>query len=348
ALGAAVAGALLGPVVGAAAYEVGTRPVFAMAAVAGAALVVVAFVVCAPHKPMPQGLREALRAVSDRRVSTGLWLTMLAGMAFGVLDVLAPLRLADLGASALLIAGTFLAASAIEGSLSPLAGRQADRRGTVVPVTISLVAALAVSLLAPTLGSKRLLIPVLVVGMPAFGALFAPAMALLSKGAHRLRLDQGLAFGLGNLAWARGHGLAGAGPGDIRSGALLPARRSLPRDPGRRPFPAKAQGAGAGLTSGPLPLPGVQRAAERGDRMEFAVIIRVPDSPALSVVGLAHAPVVGLLVLWGGEFLIRVADPRHPPVLARRRHRPHVAIELGAEHMTEIRLPQLGLVYDIA
>ena len=36
ALGAAVAGALFGPVVGAVAYEVGTRPVFAMAAVAGA------------------------------------------------------------------------------------------------------------------------------------------------------------------------------------------------------------------------------------------------------------------------------------------------------------------------
>jgi predicted MFS family arabinose efflux permease len=222
ALGAAVTGALLGPVVGAVAYEVGTRPVFAMAAVAGAVLMGVAFVVRAPHKPMPQGLREALKAVSDRRVSTGLWLTMLAGMAFGVLDVLAPLRLADLGASALLIAGTFLAASAIEGSLSPLAGRQADRRGTIVPVTIALVAAVAVSLLAPTLGSKRLLIPVLVVGMPAFGVLFAPAMALLSKGAHRLRLDQGLAFGLGNLAWASGQAIAAAS-----SGALAQATSDL-------------------------------------------------------------------------------------------------------------------------
>jgi MFS family permease len=222
ALGAAVAGALLGPVVGAAAYEVGTWPVFSTAAVAGTALMVAAFLVRAPHSPVPQGLREALTAVSDRRVGTGLWLTMLAGMAFGVLDVLVPLRLADLGASALLIAGTFLASSAIEGSLSPLVGRQADRRGTIVPVTISLIAAIAVSLLAPTLGSKGSLIPVLVVGMPAFGALFAPAMALLSKGAHRLRLDQGLAFGLGNLAWAGGQAIAAAG-----SGALAQATSDL-------------------------------------------------------------------------------------------------------------------------
>jgi MFS family permease len=215
ALGAAVGGALLGPVVGGAAYEVGTGPVFATAAVAGAALMAVAFLIPTPRESLPQGLREALTAVSDRRVSTSLWLTMLAGVAFGILNVLAPLRLADLGATALLIAGTFLAASAIEGILSRMAGKQADRRGTIVPITISLSTATVVSVLAPTLGSARLLIPVLIVGMPAFGALFAPALALLSKAANRLRLDQGLAFGLANLAWASGQAIAAAGSGAV-------------------------------------------------------------------------------------------------------------------------------------
>ena len=107
ALGAAGGAALFGPVVGGAAYEVGTGPVFATAAVAGAALHGVAFLVPTPRESVPQGLREALTAASDRRVGTGLWLTMLARMAFGALNVLAPLRLADLGATALLIAGTF-------------------------------------------------------------------------------------------------------------------------------------------------------------------------------------------------------------------------------------------------
>ena len=202
ALGAAVGGALFGPAVGAVADEVGTGPAFATAAVAGAALMIVAFLVPAPHEPIPQGLRDMWPAVRDRDVSIGLWLTMLAGMAFGVLDVLAPLRLAELGATALLIAATFLASAAIEAGLSPLAGRQADRRGALSPIKISLVAGVAVSLLAPTLGSLRLLIPVLIVGMPAFGALFTPAMTLLSQGADRLQLDQGMAFSLGNLAWA--------------------------------------------------------------------------------------------------------------------------------------------------
>ena len=72
ALGAAVGGALLGPVVGAVADAVGTGPAFAVAAVAGAVLAVVAFLVPAPHDPTPQGLRNPA-ALRDRRVVTGLW-----------------------------------------------------------------------------------------------------------------------------------------------------------------------------------------------------------------------------------------------------------------------------------
>ena len=215
ALGAAVGGALFGPVVGAVADEVGTGPAFSAAAVLGAVLMAVAFRMSSAHASVPQGLREMARAPRDRRVRAGLWLTMLAGMAFGVFDVLAPLRLARLGATAIMIAGTFLAASAVEGTLSPLAGREADRRDAPAPVMISLVAAAAVSLLAPTLGRVWLLVPALVVGMPAFGALFAPAMSLLSEGAQRVNLDQGLAFGLGNLAWALGQAVAAAGSGAL-------------------------------------------------------------------------------------------------------------------------------------
>ena len=51
-----------------------------------------------------------------------MWLTMLAGIAFGVVDVLAPLRLSRLGVSALIIGATFLASAAIEAGLSPAGG----------------------------------------------------------------------------------------------------------------------------------------------------------------------------------------------------------------------------------
>jgi MFS family permease len=215
ALGAAVGGALFGPVIGAIANEVGTGPAFSAAAVAGAVLIVAAFLVPGPAGEAEQGLRAAWPAVRDHDVAVGMWLTMLAGIAFGVLDVLAPLRLNLLGASALLIGATFLASAAIETGLSPLAGRLSDRRGELVPIRISLAAAVALSLLAPVARPMVLLMVLLIVGMPAFGTLFAPAMALLSAGARRLELNQGLAFGMANLSWATGQTVAASAGGAI-------------------------------------------------------------------------------------------------------------------------------------
>jgi MFS family permease len=222
AMGAAVGGALFGPVVGAIADEVGTGPAFTSAAVAAGVLMAAAFAVPAPREAVPQGLREAFTALVDRRLIVGLWLTMLAGLAFGVLDVLAPLRMANLGVAALVIAGTFLASAAVEAALSPIAGRAADRRGAIVPIRCSLAGAVAISLLAPTLASAWVLVPVLIVGMPSFGTLFTPAMTLVSEGAQHQRLDQGLAFALANLAWAAGQAVAASG-----SGALAQATSDL-------------------------------------------------------------------------------------------------------------------------
>jgi MFS family permease len=261
AIGAAVGGALFGPVVGAVADEVGTGPAFSAAAVGGVILIVCAFLVPAPPRTEPQGLRAIWPAFRDPRVAVGMWLTLLAGVAFGVVDVLAPLRLSRLGDSALLIGATFLASAAIEASLSPLAGRLSDRRGELVPVRVSLAAAIIVSLLAPVTVPVALLMAVLIVGMPAYGTLFAPAAALISAGAHRLELNQGLAFGLGNLAWATGQAVAAAGSGAIAqatsdivpysllAGACLatlitlwPGRsalvRHLTRDPAPLPLPS--------------------------------------------------------------------------------------------------------------
>ena len=222
ALGAAVVGALFGPVVGAVAGQVGTGPAFAAAAVAGVILIVAAFFMPGPAPPEPQGLRAALPALPDPRAAGGLWLTLLAGLAFGVVDVLIPLRLAGLGAGTVVIGATFLLAAAIESALSPLAGRLSDRRGALLPLSLSLVAAVLVSLLAPVLAPAGLLIAVLIVGMPAYGTLFTPSSALLSNAARGLGLNQGLAFGLANLAWASGQTIGAAA-----SGALAEATSDL-------------------------------------------------------------------------------------------------------------------------
>jgi MFS family permease len=214
-MGAAVGGALLGPVVGAVASRVGTGPAFSAAAVFGGLLMIASFAVPSPRAPEPQGLRAAWPALRNVHVSAGMWLTMLAGLAFGVVDTLAPLRLGRLGVSAPLIGFTFLASAAIEAGLAPVSGRLADRRGPLVPIRISLTAAVVVSLLAPVLAPAALLIALLIIGMPAYGTVFTPAMTLLSEGADQLKLNQGLAFGLGNLAWAAGQAISAAGGGAI-------------------------------------------------------------------------------------------------------------------------------------
>lgn len=216
ALGAAVVGALLGPVVGAVASRVGTGPAFSAAAVAGAVLMVAAFAVPAPAAiEKPQGLSAAWPALRNPQVTAGMWLTALAGIAFGVLDVLAPLRLSRLGVGATLIGATFLLSAAIESGLAPLSGRLSDRRGPMLPVRISLAAGIVVSLLAPVVAPAAALIVLLIVGMPAYGSLFTPAMAMISGAAHDLELNQGLAFGMTNLAWAAGQGIASAAGGAI-------------------------------------------------------------------------------------------------------------------------------------
>jgi len=214
-LGAAVVGALFGPLVGAVASHVGTGPAFAGAAVAGATLIVVTFLVPAPPAEPPQSLRTAWPALRDSQVGVGLWLTLLAGLAFGVVDVLAPLRLSHLGASASVIAGTFLVSAAIESGISPAAGRLSDRRGALLPIRLALAGGVVVSLLAPLLPSEYSLVALLVAGLPSYGALFAPATALLSAGAHRRQLHQGLAFALANLAWAGGQTVAASGSGAL-------------------------------------------------------------------------------------------------------------------------------------
>ena len=127
ALGAAVVGALFGPLVGAVANEIGTGPAFSAASIAGIALMLAAFTVPSPGAASPQGLRSVWPMLRDRRLSRGMWLMALAGIAFGVIDVLAPLRLSHLGASGTVIAVTFLCAAVIESALSPIAGRLCDK-----------------------------------------------------------------------------------------------------------------------------------------------------------------------------------------------------------------------------
>jgi len=215
ALGAAVVGALFGPVVGAVADIVGTGAAFAAAAVADVFLIVVAFTVPSPRPQQPQPLRAALPALRDRQVVMGCWLMALAGIAFGLVDVLAPLRLSRLGVSGTLIAVTFLCAALVESGLSPLAGRLSDRLGAARPLMVSLAVGTVGAIVIPQLTAGAWLIGVLIAGLPCYGTLYAPASALVAAGAEGIGLNQGIAFAVSNLAWAAGQSVASSAGGAL-------------------------------------------------------------------------------------------------------------------------------------
>lgn len=215
AMGAAVVGALFGPVVGWAGNQLGTGPAFSAASVAGAALMLAAFAVPSPEAAGSQALREILPALRDPRLATGMWLMALAGIAFGVVDVLAPLRLARLGASSTVIAATFLSGALIESAVSPVAGRLSDRFGARRPVIIGLSAGTLFGVLVWLPGSVPWLIPVLVLGTPFFGSLYTPAAAMVSESAEHQKLNHGIAFALTNLTWAAGQAIAAAASGAL-------------------------------------------------------------------------------------------------------------------------------------
>ena len=211
AMGAAIAGALFGPVIGVAADILGHEIVFC--AVGGVGVILMLWTLRTPAaKPLGDGsLRGLLGSLSNGEVRTGLLLVTVPGLLFGTLSVLGPLRLDELGASAAAIGATWLIAAGLESVVSPLAGRFSDRRGRMAPMLAGLVGGAVVFALLPWPTTALVLAIVVILGTPVIGLLWAPAMAMLSDGADRVGLEQGLAFGLMNLTWATGQTLGNLG-----------------------------------------------------------------------------------------------------------------------------------------
>lgn len=214
AMGAAVFGALLGPALGALAGSIGTRAAFLGVAVAGAILVVWAGTTPAVE-PARQTLRAGAPAIHERSLLAGLWLILLPALLFGVLIVLVPLQLHDRGWGAIGIGALFIATTALETVLNPILGRLTDRHGRLRPIRAALIGSVAVSVaLAWATAPAVIALLVLASGI-AYGAFYTPGLALISHGAERAGLAQGLAFGVMNACWG-----VGALVGPAAGGAL--------------------------------------------------------------------------------------------------------------------------------
>ncbi len=213
-LAAAIAGALLGPVLGTAADELGPEAVFAGVSVT--ALALAALTVREDAAPgQPSDLRRVAAAARMPAVRVGVWLVALPSLAAGVLNVLVPLRMDALGAASVAIGATYLIAAAFEASMSPVVGRISDRRGRLVPIRAGLIGA-AVLLVAIPIPRSELAVAVLFVCTAlALATFWAPAMALLSDEIESARVQQGFAFAFTNIAWSAGQLVGNGGGGAL-------------------------------------------------------------------------------------------------------------------------------------
>jgi len=215
-------GVLLGPVLGGAATEVGDEVVFSAVAAVAAGLAVWALTVpgIAPQ-PSP-GLWALGRALRRREVLIAFWLFSLPALYAGVVEVLAPLRLGDLGASGAAIGAVFFVSAIGDAILNPFAGRLSDRRGRLTPIRLGLVGAIATAVLLPLPESTVMVGVAVFLAFATLAGIWAPAMAMLSDTSEAVGLDQALAFSIANISWGAGQ-LVGSGGGGALADATADA-----------------------------------------------------------------------------------------------------------------------------
>ena len=203
AFGAAIFGAVLGPVFGGLAKLAGVELAFAVVGLLTLAFAGLASLAGSARRETAS-LAGLTRALRDVRFLGGLWLNMLPAMLFGLLIVLTPLALDDAGWGTFAIAGVFFTAGLVEVVLNPVLGRFTDRAGRLLPIRAALTASVVVAL-ALAVSSGAALVALLVCAASiSFGSLYTPGMSLTSHRAETVGLAQGLAFGVMNTAWALG------------------------------------------------------------------------------------------------------------------------------------------------
>ena len=218
-LAVAIAGALLGPAVGALAHAVGTEPVFSFVLVVAAVLSALALRLPLPGSGDRLVVHETVEAIRRAPVLQATAFVMAPSVLFGVIAVLVPLRIHDLGGGAGIVAAGFMAGAAFEAVLSSWVGRASDRVGRQRPYVIGMVISAAGLALLPVGEAVGVVLALLVAMSVGAGLCFAPALAMLSDAAEASGLHQGLAAGLINVAWAAGQVLGSVGGGATASAA---------------------------------------------------------------------------------------------------------------------------------
>jgi MFS family permease len=211
---ATFSGELFGPLVGAAAASAGIPVVFSIIAALALLLAAVAATI---GKPEPTATRlpsvRALMRTPVVRVSA--WLIALTALLLGMLGVLAPLRLDELGQSAAVIGGVFALGAALQAAVNPVIGRLTDTRGIRAPLRAGLMLSAGTSALLVLDNRVLVYSAIVIAAATAYATLWTPALAQLSRAVERQGFDQPVVFGLMSAAWPPGFAIGAAAGGAL-------------------------------------------------------------------------------------------------------------------------------------
>jgi hypothetical protein len=121
------------------------------------------------------------------------------------------------------IATAYLLAAVLEVIVNPLVGRWFDRSGGSLVLRATLGASVACGFAVALPLPASVLLGVLVVSFPVFGASRVPSLAQLSASVERHGAGSGGALGLFNISWAVSQVLGAVGGAELsRLGAAVP------------------------------------------------------------------------------------------------------------------------------
>ena len=122
-----------------------------------------------------------------------------------MLVVLVPLRLDDGGFAPFAIGAVFLVAGLVEVVVNPLLGRFSDRRGRLLPLRVALAGSIVIAVAFAATHAPYAVAFLTILAAISFGALYTPAIALISDRSEVAGLSQAIGFGIMNTAWALGN-----------------------------------------------------------------------------------------------------------------------------------------------
>ena len=231
AVGAALIGMVVGPIIGAAATWIGRGAVFTAIALVLVAMALVTPVSVESSRSRRSPIKALTRLFSARPAAVGNVLVAVIGVITGTLASLAPLLVARLGGQAAVIAAIFVSSYLVASFWNVFTGRIADRIGRLGPLTVGFALAAIVLPVLPLLAALIPLAVATVIAGSSASGLWTPTAAMVADGAEPGAADQAVAVAVTNAAWAAGGTLgavaasriadaSGFGPPFLLAGAI--------------------------------------------------------------------------------------------------------------------------------